>query len=100
MGDVVSDLDSADLDLAADRLRLGPHFHEFVREQVESGRYRDAGEVVRAGLRLLEDQEAEAGVAALRHAIDAAFDDPRPSIPANEVFAELRARRGQPVDGG
>ena len=36
---------------------LSPHFEKFVRDQVESGRYNNVSEVVRAGLRLLEDAE-------------------------------------------
>jgi len=36
---------------------LSPHFETFVRDQVESGRYNNVSEVVRAGLRLLEDTE-------------------------------------------
>ena len=36
---------------------LGSHFDEFVEAQVKNGRFRNASEVVRAGLRLLEDQE-------------------------------------------
>lgn len=39
---------------------LGSHFETFVREQVKSGRYNNASEVVRAGLRLLEDQQVRA----------------------------------------
>ena len=36
---------------------LGTHFEEFVKVQVSSGRYNNASEVVRDGLRLLQDQE-------------------------------------------
>ena len=36
---------------------LGSHFEEFVKMQIASGRYNNASEVVRDGLRLLQDQE-------------------------------------------
>jgi antitoxin ParD1/3/4 len=36
---------------------LGSHFEEFVRKLLESGRFNNASEVVRAGLQLLEDEE-------------------------------------------
>ena len=47
---------------------LGPHFEEFIQASILSGRYNSVSEVVRSGLRLLEDQEQK--MAALRKAID------------------------------
>jgi antitoxin ParD1/3/4 len=46
---------------------LGEHFAAFVEEKVAEGRYASASDVVRAGLRLLEDQETK--LAALRVAL-------------------------------
>lgn len=46
---------------------LGEHFNIFVETQVGQGRYSNASDVVRAGLRLLEEQEARLG--ALRKAL-------------------------------
>jgi antitoxin ParD1/3/4 len=36
---------------------LGDHFDAFVASQVEAGRYRNATDVIRSGLRLLEERE-------------------------------------------
>lgn len=37
---------------------VGEHFDQFIREQVASGRYNNSSEVVREGLRLVEEREA------------------------------------------
>lgn len=46
---------------------LGGHFSAFVEAQVARGRYGNASDVMRAGLRLLEEQEAR--LEALRAAL-------------------------------
>ena len=48
-------------------ISLGDHFSRFVEQQLEQGRYGSASEVVRAGLRLLEEHEAK--VKALQQAL-------------------------------
>ena len=49
-------------------IALGDHFAAFVEEQLSEGRYGSASEVLRAGLRLLEEREAK--LSALRAAIE------------------------------
>ncbi|MCW3787623.1 type II toxin-antitoxin system ParD family antitoxin [Plebeiibacterium sediminum] len=48
-------------------ITLGNHFDSFVQSSISSGRYKNVSEVVRAGLRLLEEEENK--VIALRQAI-------------------------------
>lgn len=36
---------------------IGDHFENFVREQLDGGRYASASEVIRDGLRLLEEEQ-------------------------------------------
>ena len=73
---------------------LGNHFEEFIKEQLASGRFNNASEVVRAGLRLLEDQEK---LRQIRHAeLEAASQEGIDSEDAGtieEVIARNRARR-------
>ncbi len=81
---------------------LSSHFETFVRDQVESGRYNNASEVVRAGLRLLEDQQkqAELQLEAMKAAIAAGLASGR-SIPGDQVFDRLEAKyRKQAVGAG
>jgi antitoxin ParD1/3/4 len=46
---------------------LGSYFDDFVQSRLYTGRYKNVSEVIRAGLRLLEEEENK--VVALRNAI-------------------------------
>ncbi|MDB5200674.1 MAG: antitoxin [Ferruginibacter sp.] len=46
---------------------LGDYFENFVDDKVSAGRFKNASEVIRAGLRLLEEEESK--IIALRNAI-------------------------------
>ena len=72
---------------------LSPHFETFVRDQVESGRYNNVSEVVRAGLRLLEDTERLQAIQlqALRADI-AAGKASGAALGADAVFDRLQAK--------
>jgi antitoxin ParD1/3/4 len=56
-------------------ISLGDYFDEFVSKQVSVGRYKNVSEVIRAGLRLLEDEESKAF--ALKQAIQKGLESPR-----------------------
>ena len=75
-------------------VNLGERFEAFIQEQIRDGRYQNASEVVRAGLRLLEDQELERQrhLEKLKADIQAALDDPRPALSHNEVFGGIKER--------
>lgn len=72
---------------------IGEHFEQFIRRQVDGGRYASASEVVRDALRLLE-QEEERRAAALR----ALRDEVRKGVasgrgkPADEVLERLERK--------
>lgn len=72
---------------------IGPHFEQFIQRQIASGRYRNASEVIRAALRLLEAREAwrEAQLQVLREEIQKGIAS-GPDSPAEEVFARLEAK--------
>jgi antitoxin ParD1/3/4 len=72
---------------------LGEHFNNFVETQVGQGRYSSASDVVRAGLRLLEEKEAK--LAALRAALIEG-EQSGPSTPFDFEAFIVRKRTSQP----
>jgi antitoxin ParD1/3/4 len=74
---------------------LGEHFTSFIDEKVEEGRYGSASDVVRAGLRMLEEYETK--LTALRAALDEgeASGDAGP-LDFKEFIASKRATRRKP----
>lgn len=72
---------------------IGEHFEAFVKEQIRQGRYASASEVIRDGLRALEDRAKYRVMKldALRAEIQKGADS-GPGIPAKKVFAEVRQR--------
>ncbi|MCJ9754251.1 type II toxin-antitoxin system ParD family antitoxin [Neorhizobium sp. BETTINA12A] len=75
-------------------ISLGDHFASFIDTQVESGRYGSASDVVRAGLRLLEEHEAR--VKALQDALIAGEESGSPQPFDNQAFLKrMRARHGR-----
>ena len=65
-----------------------------VDARVRSGAYASVSEVIRAGLRALDREEATLD-AVLRRKVQEALDDPSPTLPADQVFADLRAHAGR-----
>lgn len=77
---------------------LGKQQH-LLDERLESGAYDTASEVLRAALRAL-DREEQVLDAVIQAKIAEALEDPRPDIPAEDVFSELRAYRTEKMKAG
>ena len=72
---------------------IGDHFEQFIKAQLESGRYSSASEIVRDALRLMEEREQlrRIQIEHLRQQIRAGIDSGS-SISAEEVFDRLIAK--------
>ncbi len=70
---------------------LGAHYEKFVKDQVASGRYNNASEVLRDALRHFEDwmRLRPMGLDEIREAI-ALSDNSGPGQPADVVFDNIR----------
>jgi len=72
---------------------LGDHFASFIDAQVQGGRYGSASDVVRAGLRLLEEHEVK--VRALQDALNAGRESGEPRSFDSEAFlSRMHAKHG------
>lgn len=84
---------------------IGEHFEQFIKDQLQQGRYASASEVIREGLRALEDREKlrAAKLEALRAEIQQGVHS-GPGRLVQEVSADLQARyqnwaeQGAPAD--
>ena len=73
-------------------ISLGNYFDEFVNSQVTAGRYKNVSEVIRAGLRLLENEESK--VLALKSAIQEGLNSPRvENFDFDENLKRLKAEK-------
>lgn len=73
---------------------IGENLEAFIEAQVKEGRFQNASEVVRAGLRLLQEHELELAerMARLKAGIDAAFDEAGESVPLDLAFDAVERR--------
>lgn len=72
---------------------VGEHFEQFIKQQVQGGRYTTASEVVRDALRLLEEQESmrQAALNRLRADIREGLESGPPK-PADAVLTRLEKK--------
>jgi len=80
---------------------IGEHFEQFIKGQLQQGRYASASEVIRDGLRALEDREKLRALKleALRADIQQGINS-GPGRPVQEVTADLKARYQQWAEKG
>lgn len=77
-------------------ISLGIYFDQFVSSQVSTGRYKNVSEVIRAGLRLLEDEENR--VLILKAEIQKGLDSPR--VENFDFKANLENLKSEKVNNG
>lgn len=78
-------------------ISLGNYFDEFVQSRIKEGRFKNVSEVIRAGLRLLEEEESK--IMALKTAIHEGVDsgiahdfDPKKHLESLKVNKNLNGR--------
>jgi antitoxin ParD1/3/4 len=76
---------------------IGKHFEEFIASLIASGRYSTASEIIRDGLRLIEEreQDREAKLEWLRAAIQEGLDSPVEEVDIKELIEDVKTRGRQ-----
>lgn len=73
-------------------ISLGDHFENFIESSVSKGRFSNASEVIRAGLRLLEEEENR--IIILRKALDEGIESGRAlNFDSKKHLETLKARK-------
>ncbi|OYU54438.1 MAG: antitoxin [Chitinophagaceae bacterium BSSC1] len=73
-------------------ISLGDHFEDFLADKISTGRYKNASEVIRAGLRLLEEEETK--MVALKNAVEEGFESGlAEDFDAHKHLQKLKAAR-------
>jgi antitoxin ParD1/3/4 len=73
---------------------LGEYFTNFIDAQVQTGRYGSASDVIRSGLRLLEEHDLK--LKALQEALIAGEKSGEPHrFDSEDFLARMRAKHGQ-----
>ncbi|MCL4164284.1 UNVERIFIED_CONTAM: hypothetical protein GTU68_011828 [Idotea baltica] len=79
-------------------IALGQHFEDFVTHRISEGRFKNASEVIRAGLRLLEEEEQKfhALKLAIQEGIDSGIAE---DFDPAEHLRKLKAQRNSAKNG-
>src|SRR4051794_17081021 len=75
---------------------IGKHFEAFIARLIATGRYSTASEIIRDGLRIIEEREQrrEAKLEWLRAAIQEGLDSPSEEVDIHEWMEDVK-RRGR-----
>ena len=78
-------------------ITVTPAMKRVLEDRVASGQFASASELMREAFRTWQRQqdEYEERVSSLRARVQKSMDDPRPSVPAGDVFARLKAMHEQ-----
>lgn len=73
---------------------LGEHFNDFIQDQIKSGRFNSASEVVRSALRLFEqeEQKKEALLKALKKGETSGFYE---NVSRDSFLNEMKSKYGK-----